>query len=593
MKKKIILNRFRLLLILLIATIFTSCIQSSPSPQQLNVFDYTSFRIAIEKNTSTVNLHTEEMNLTLDNATTSETYMFIRNLLSQFEEAVYTYKNSNPKAATETVPLNDTSTVENLPRLQMLSTESLPINNLITFSLIAQEEASNEKKYILNLDTENQLLFLQDGDYIFTYSPDIFSSFVESSLLIPKEDLALLPRLHIQSDTITLTSEEEINWNKHVISDRFLTTERTTSTLSDSDTHIFKEPSTLTLFWPESFELPNACQIQFISQTKEATTPVSSPLEFTPMESGMSSISFDLPSDPDTYLVEITSSWLPIENLDYGTIINRFLLVLDYPVTFTLKNTLIEPGDLVVIQGHNLHRTEDYVIQTNLVNTAPEFIESNSQHFLFIPLMSKYKPGLYSLSIMQKDTNEILAQFEVTVSEKEFSIQHLKTSTATASLQNTANNDQLTEAFNRARANPYPEKLWTGPFIQPCGGRISTEYGVIRYTNGEETGSRHSGIDFAIAEGTPVVASQSGYVRLAEYLNITGNTILIDHGLGFYTHYYHLFSMDVNVNDFVDAGTLIGTVGTTGFSTGPHLHFSVYYRGIYLNPWKFFENAPF
>jgi murein DD-endopeptidase MepM/ murein hydrolase activator NlpD len=181
----------------------------------------------------------------------------------------------------------------------------------------------------------------------------------------------------------------------------------------------------------------------------------------------------------------------------------------------------------------------------------------------------------------------------VTVINKEFPTQQLKTSSSTASIRSDDNQIALVEAFKRGREISHNQPLWTGPFLQPVGGRISTEYGVIRYTNDAVESSRHNGIDFAIESGTPVVATETGYVRLSEHIAITGNTIFIDHGVGIFSQYYHLNSMDVNVGDFVEKGDIIGTVGSTGFSTGPHLHFSMYNNNIYVNPWKFFDAPPF
>ena len=207
--------------------------------------------------------------------------------------------------------------------------------------------------------------------------------------------------------------------------------------------------------------------------------------------------------------------------------------------------------------------------------------------------MSKAKIGTYTLSITHNNHPESKTILDFDIVYKEFDIQYLETSGSTASLQNNDNYDQLYEAFARGRDNLKKEKLWDGKFIQPVGGRISTEYGQIRHTNGSDTTTRHSGIDFDNPTGTVILATQNGYVTLAEELNITGNTLFIDHGLGIISQYYHTNKIYVKVGDYVRVGDPVAEVGTTGFSTGPHLHFSIYNNGIYINPWKFFEEAPF
>ena len=113
------------------------------------------------------------------------------------------------------------------------------------------------------------------------------------------------------------------------------------------------------------------------------------------------------------------------------------------------------------------------------------------------------------------------------------------------------------------------EDLTDGDYILPTTGRLSTEYGETRYVNGSPTSYRHSGLDIATPRGTPVYATNSGKVLLATPLILTGNTILIDHGQGIFSTYFHLNKLTVKEGEMVKNGDLIGEVGTTGFSTGP------------------------
>src|SRR5665647_2010269 len=99
--------------------------------------------------------------------------------------------------------------------------------------------------------------------------------------------------------------------------------------------------------------------------------------------------------------------------------------------------------------------------------------------------------------------------------------------------------------------------------------------------------SRHSGLDLAAPLGTPVHAPNNGKVTLAAGgLLSTGNTIVIDHGMGLFTSYYHLNTMNVKAGDAVNKGDVIGTVGTTGFSTGPHLHYAVSIYNTNVNTYQ-------
>ena len=112
---------------------------------------------------------------------------------------------------------------------------------------------------------------------------------------------------------------------------------------------------------------------------------------------------------------------------------------------------------------------------------------------------------------------------------------------------------------------------------------ISTPFGAKRIINGKRR-SIHWGTDFRAKRGTPVRAALSGKVVLARNLYFTGNTVVIDHGLGIHTLYAHMSKLSVKEGQFVKRGEVIGKVGSTGRSTGPHLHFGVYVEGVKADP---------
>jgi murein DD-endopeptidase MepM/ murein hydrolase activator NlpD len=139
-----------------------------------------------------------------------------------------------------------------------------------------------------------------------------------------------------------------------------------------------------------------------------------------------------------------------------------------------------------------------------------------------------------------------------------------------------------------------PEKFWDGPMVRPSQGRVSTEYGVRRYYNGVFAEDYyHRGVDYAASNGSPVVAPAAGYValtgRVSDGFELHGNTIGIDHGQGVLSIMIHLSRIDVNEGDFVRPGQVIGGVGSTGASTGPHLHWGLYVHGVAVDPvpWRY------
>jgi murein DD-endopeptidase MepM/ murein hydrolase activator NlpD len=120
-------------------------------------------------------------------------------------------------------------------------------------------------------------------------------------------------------------------------------------------------------------------------------------------------------------------------------------------------------------------------------------------------------------------------------------------------------------------------------FDWPSPGRITGIYGSQRILNGKPR-QPHYGIDIAAAQGTPVIASADGVIAMATDLYFTGGTIIIDHGYYLNSTYSHLKTMTVAAGDTVSRGQVIGTVGSTGRSTGPHLDWRINWGATRLDP---------
>jgi murein DD-endopeptidase MepM/ murein hydrolase activator NlpD len=126
-----------------------------------------------------------------------------------------------------------------------------------------------------------------------------------------------------------------------------------------------------------------------------------------------------------------------------------------------------------------------------------------------------------------------------------------------------------------------PDHLET--FVQPIPGVAGSNFGTRSIFNGEAR-APHAGTDFRGATGTPIAAPAGGRVVLAEELFFTGNTVVIDHGLGLYSLLAHLSRIDAHVGDGVVRGTTVGLLGATGRVTGPHLHWTVRLNGARVDP---------
>ncbi len=126
------------------------------------------------------------------------------------------------------------------------------------------------------------------------------------------------------------------------------------------------------------------------------------------------------------------------------------------------------------------------------------------------------------------------------------------------------------------------------PSVWPVRGWLTSRFGYRNSPHGE--GRRlHAGIDIAAPRGTVVVAPSEGHVVFAGYHTAYGNLVILDHGYGLSSKYAHLSRVNVQVGQRLAAGDLVGRVGSTGRSTGPHLHFEVHQDGVPTNPLRFLE----
>ncbi len=134
------------------------------------------------------------------------------------------------------------------------------------------------------------------------------------------------------------------------------------------------------------------------------------------------------------------------------------------------------------------------------------------------------------------------------------------------------------------------ERAWKGAFIRPVEGELSGAFGTRRIINGQPK-SPHSGVDLQAEEGTPVWASNSGRVALVDELFFTGKSVILDHGWGLYSMYFHLSEARVQEGDRIPKGAELGRVGSTGRSTGPHLHWGIILNGARVDPFSLLRST--
>lgn len=166
-------------------------------------------------------------------------------------------------------------------------------------------------------------------------------------------------------------------------------------------------------------------------------------------------------------------------------------------------------------------------------------------------------------------------------------IMEIKSEVSTGGQMNPALLEALRKENNIIRL--YVEKVspvkYELPFINPVqAGEISTTFGAARSYDEGEAAWRHKGVDLAAKTGTPVKASNHGTVLMAARGKAYGNAVIVDHGGGIMTLYFHMDKLYAKAGDKVAKGDVVGAVGSTGLSTGPHLHFQMDLFKVAVNP---------
>lgn len=270
--------------------------------------------------------------------------------------------------------------------------------------------------------------------------------------------------------------------------------------------------------------------------------------------------------------------------LSYRFLVRRGIIPSDeLTENIVISKNILEQGDVLNVTIH--HTASSFEISL-VQDLYPDFkwYDHNGIIQGYIPTNYNTKPGVYSFKFTNIKTGNLTTK-DIQIVARDFRVQHLKVNSSIESSTRTDEaNIEYRKYFNPSRNISSPVKYYTEPFIIPTKGRLTTEFGESRTVNGAPTSYRHSGLDIAAPQNTDVLSTNSGMVTLAMPLILTGNSIVLDHGQGLFSVYFHLDKLFVNKGDLVERGQLIGAVGSTGFSTGPHLHFTMSYYHSNIEP---------
>jgi murein DD-endopeptidase MepM/ murein hydrolase activator NlpD len=258
----------------------------------------------------------------------------------------------------------------------------------------------------------------------------------------------------------------------------------------------------------------------------------------------------------------------------------------------SLSTTIIRPGDFLQIKVKAPHES---LVRVVFMGSSKTLIEGENETFFGLAAVSYFTtPDVYPLGIeITKERQVVTSLYQIQVvgckfPESRVTMNEEKRKTIMTKANEESDTKKTQEVRSKALLEAKPP-LWSAPFIWPVKGTVTTDFGFIRYVNNIDNG-RHSGIDIAALSGTPVLAGNDGIVVFSGNLYQTGFTIIIYHGLDLYTTYGHLSMLKAQENQRVTKGDTIGLVGSTGLSTGPHLHLTFRVGEIPVDPYLFLEN---
>jgi len=205
------------------------------------------------------------------------------------------------------------------------------------------------------------------------------------------------------------------------------------------------------------------------------------------------------------------------------------------------------------------------------------------RYFALLPTGALDEPGLRKLMV---HIGPVTAERNIQITAGAFETQHIVIPPSKSALlapdKLNAERDRLYALWSGVSGPP----RWTGLFRFPIadGFPRTSPYGTRRSYNGGPVSSFHAGSDWGAPEGTPILAPAPGVIVLAEPLFVRGGAVIIDHGAGVYSNFWHFSRIDVKPGDVVKTGQQLGLVGTTGLSTGAHLHWEIRIDTVAVNP---------
>ncbi len=235
------------------------------------------------------------------------------------------------------------------------------------------------------------------------------------------------------------------------------------------------------------------------------------------------------------------------------------------------------PGDIMIVTVKGTQGPVEGTFEGRKVYFYPA--PASLKAMVGVDLLTE--PGIYKLDVT---SNGKRLSREIIVVKKKFEVQKLTLPKDLVELS--PENEARAEREQKKMAEIWPnesDRSWAGNFMNPRQGEISTKFGLRRIIN-DIPKNPHSGVDVAAELGKEVYAPNDGKVVLVDDHFFSGNSLVLDHGQGIYTMFFHLSKILVTGGQAVKKGDVIALVGSTGRSTGPHLHWGARMQGARVDP---------
>ncbi len=249
----------------------------------------------------------------------------------------------------------------------------------------------------------------------------------------------------------------------------------------------------------------------------------------------------------------------------------------------SLSSSSIPQGDLALIRVKGTDRETPLMTwMKKKISLVPN--QRKTDWYGFVSADLKANPGKYQVLINMHPSGR-KKDIEIRITGKKYGVRRLTLPKKMVDLDAQTLERVRKESGNMKKlwVAPFAKPLWEGPFVRPVPGEVIGPFGRSSIIN-EQPRSPHSGVDLRAKRGTPIKTMNNGMVALVGDHFFTGLTVVIDHGGGIQSMYFHLDKILVEVNQRVTKSEVIGLVGSTGRATGPHLHLGVRVNGARVDP---------